>query len=213
MVQQQRTAGRCCTGMSNNLWEYFKSLFHASQNSSAQMPFLHELIDRSEEERQDLERWKSTLVCRRLLDWLGDQYAIFSVAPDEVDDGIDFLDTPSSKGFVIHFYKTRYSRRDVTHFLDLLKEKVLRLPYKPQISDSRTFTRGERVETIERHYLKPRPDLQREGPFDQQYGNVLIELHLRDEQPHYLKFSATVYNDRLFQDAAEFRGLFQALIN
>ncbi len=31
------------------------------------------------------------------------------------------------------FHETRYSKRDVTHFLDFLKEQVLALEYLPQL--------------------------------------------------------------------------------
>ncbi|MDV7396729.1 hypothetical protein RZS08_35355, partial [Arthrospira platensis SPKY1] len=102
----------------------------------------------------DLQRWKETIVCKRLLNWLGDQYLLYRALPDDIDEAIDFLDTPSSKGFVIHLHKTGYSRRDATHLLDLFKEKVLTLDYRTQVSDSRTYSRQAWVETVERHYLK-----------------------------------------------------------
>jgi hypothetical protein len=196
----------------NNVWQYFRSLFQSEQDSSATQPFLHEMIERTEEEKVDYHTWKEQLVCKRLLNWLADQYAIFSVAPDDIDESLDFLNTASSKGFVIHFHKTQYTRREATHLLDLFKEKMQALGYRTQISDVRTYTKNNNVETIERHYVKPRPNFKREGPFDQQFGNVTIELDLRNERPHYLKFRATTYNDSQFKEAKEFRELMQQLL-
>jgi hypothetical protein len=147
----------------DNLWHYFKNLFVKAEQSSPSQPLIHELIQRSEEETLDYERWKKTLVCRRLVDWLDNQYAVYRVLPHDVDEGLDFLHTPSSKGFVVHFNQTRYSRRDATHFFDYLKEQVLTLGYRPQISDTRTYHRSSWVETVERHYLKPRPHFPAEG--------------------------------------------------
>lgn len=195
-----------------DIWNYLKGLFSQSEESSPAQPYIHEMIERSEAEREDYARWKETLVCRRLIDWLSDQYAIFKVLPDDVDEAMDFLHTPSSKGFVIHFHKTRYSRRDVTFLLDYLKERVLALDYKTQISDTRTYNRDNWVETIERHYLKPKPDFMREGKFNQKYGNVTIDMSLRNDQPFRLKLQATIYKDHMFKEADAFQDLMQAIL-
>lgn len=150
---------------------------------------------------------------RRLVDWLSEQYAISRVLPNDIDDGFDFLDTPSSKGFVIHFYKTNYTLREATHFFDYLKEKVLQLEYWPQISDTRTYNRPGWVETVERHYLKPKPDFSnRNSPINQRFGNITIENILRDAQPYYLKFRVNSYNDHLFLQPEDFHELMQALL-
>lgn len=195
-----------------DIWNYLKGLFTKSEESSPTQPYIHEVIERSEADRADYAHWKETLVCRRLIDWLNDQYAIFRVLPDDIDEAMDFLDTPSSKGFVIHFYKTQYSHRDVKFLLDYLKERVLELEYKTQISDTRTFNRAHWVETIERHYLKPKPNFMREGKFNQKFGNVTIDMSLRNDVPYNLKLQATIYKDHLFKEADEFQDLMQAIL-
>jgi len=213
----------------SDIWEYFKNLFRQAESSSPSQPLIHEMIERSEEQLEDYAFWKSTMVSRRLLDWLHDQYAVFSVAPDDIDEALDFLDTPSSKGFVIHFYKTRYSPRDVRHFFDYLKEQVLGLDYRTQISDLRTYQRPEWIETVERHYLKPRPAFMRKSltvtpshsptlgneaeKLNQRFGNITIEHQLRNDQPYHLKFRATSYKDALFTEAEEFRHLMQRILS
>ncbi len=199
----------------DKLWSYFKNLFQQAEESSPSRPLIHEMIERSEEEREDYERWKNTLVLRRLLDWLNDQYAIYRVDQDRIDEALDFLNTPSSKGFVIHFNQTRYSQRDVVHFFDYLKEQVLKLKYRTQISDLRTYERASWVETIQRHYLKPGPTIrqqQEDGKFTQKFGNIMIELELRNDQVFNLRFRATVYKDSLFKEPAEFKELMQELV-
>lgn len=200
----------------DKLWSYFKNLFQQAEQSSPSQPLIHEMITRSEEERQDYEFWKGTLIRRRLLDWLNDQYAIYRVEQDRVDEAIDFLDTPSSKGFVVHFNQTRYSHRDVTHFFDYLKEKVLSMSYRTQISDLRTYNRASWVETVQRHYLKPGLSIRQageDGKFTQKFGNIMIELELRDDAIHNLRFRATVYKDRLFKEPAAFKDLMVALVD
>ena len=68
------------------------------------------------------------------------------------------------------------------------------------------------METVQRHYLKPKPNFQREGKINQQFGNITIEFDLRDDKPHYLKFQATSYTDHLFEDAKEFKELMSRVI-
>ena len=195
-----------------DIWDYFKGLFKKAENSSASQPLIHELIKRSADAKEDYELWKSTLACQRMLKWLNEQYILFRLEPDNIDEAIDFLDTPSSKGVVVHFSKTQYSIRDVTHFFDYLKEQVLRLNYRTQISDLRSYERSQWVETVQRHYLKPRPGQNTEGQFIQQFGNIMIELTLRNDQVFNLKFRATTYKDYKLAEAEEFPKLMQAVL-
>ncbi len=188
-------------------WNYLKNLFKEAEHSSPSQPAMHELIIRSEEEQEDYEQWKESLLSRRLVNWLSDQYAVYCTAPDHIDEAVDFLDTPSSKGFVIHFHKTNYTRREVTHLFDYFKEQVLEHNYRTQISDARIYNRGNWVETTERHYLKPRIKNMDGGKMNQAYGNVMIELELHNDQVHNLRFRATSYQDRQFHEAEEFREL------
>lgn len=197
-----------------DIWDYFKGLFKKAEESSPTQPLVHEVIKRTNEEKADLANWQETLVCRRLKDWLSAQYAVFRVDPERIDEALDFLDTPSSKGFVIHFHKTRYNRRDVTHLFDYFKNKVLHLDYRPQISDRRSYQKGQAVEVVERHYLKPRTGTwDQENPkFRQRYGNVMLELTFRNDLPWNLKFRATTYKDRQFHEAKAFSELMQAVL-
>lgn len=194
-----------------DFWQQFKKWFKSAEESSPSQPYLHELIERSDAEIADFAAWKTTVICLRLINWLNDQFAIYSDLPADVDEAIDFLHTPSSQGFVIHYFKTEYTRREATHFFDLLKEQVLRLPYRSHVSDTRTYLRDGISETVERHYLKPRITSSEEGILDQQYGNIQIELILRRDRPYRLKFQATRYNDRQYNEGADFRALMQRL--
>ncbi|PHN05563.1 hypothetical protein [Flavilitoribacter nigricans] len=194
------------------IWDYIKNIFKEAEESSPSNPAIHAMIERSEEERAAFQQWQDSLVKRRLVDWLDNQYAIYRVTPHDIDEAMDFLDTPSSKGFVIHFYKTNYNRQEVTHFFDFLKEQIKGLNYKVQISDTRTYNRKDWVETVERHYLKPRPQFEKGVKIDQRFGNITIELVLRNDRVYQLKLQATSYRDHLYEEAEEFRDLMQAIL-
>lgn len=195
-----------------NFWQSIKNIFQSAAESSPSEPVLHSVIARSTTEKEDYEFWKNTLVRRRLTDWLSDQYAIHRVVAADVDEALDFLDTPSTKGFVIHFYKTQYSKRDAVHFLDYFKEQVKALNYRSQLSDTRTYNQKNWVATTERHYLKPRVSFDPEEKLDQRYGNITITLDLRNDKPYQLKFSATSYQDHLFKSADDFKELMQMVL-
>ena len=197
----------------SDLWNYVKSLFQSAEQSTPAVPTVHEMIERTKEERADLEQWQEMLVRRRLTGWLADQYAIFLVDPDNVDRELDFLNTPSSKGFVIHLHRTNYSKRDLLHFLDYLKNQVKALGYRIQISDRRVYPVKNGVETVERHYLKPRLNFEQEvEKQNQRYGNITISAVLLNDQPYQLKFQVTSYQDRLFSEADDFRDLMQVIL-
>ena len=197
-------------------WERISALFDSAANSTPTEPAVHELIERDDEELADYARWKKTLARRRLFDWLNDQYALFQ-AGRGTDRAISFLDTPSSKGFVIHFHETQYSREEIGHFFHYLKERILELNYRTQISDRRVFSRADWVETQERHYLKPRTRKQRQagppgrGELDQKFGNITVELELRDDRPWNLRLRATTYQDALYNTPETFRALMVAI--
>ncbi|MEL6143589.1 MAG: hypothetical protein AAFU67_18460, partial [Bacteroidota bacterium] len=164
-----------------SFWDQVKSIFQRAEESSPSNPAVHEMIERSNKELAAYQDWKRTLARKRLLDWLIDQYAVFR-GKGQLDEAINFLDTPSSKGFVIHFYQTHYSKQEITHFFDYLKERVLELNYRTQISDRRVFNRKDWIETQERHYLKPRNSYVEGEPIEQRFGNITIELELRNDQ-------------------------------
>jgi hypothetical protein len=196
----------------SNFWQRIFKLEQAVDNSSPAQPVIHELLQRSEEEAADYLTWKSSFILRQLLEWLNQQYAVYNKHPQQVDKSIGFLNTPSSKGFLIYFHQTNYTRREATHLFDYFKERVKVLNYRTQLSDTRTFNRRDWVETIEKHYLKPRLQFVEGEKQDQQFGNIMIELELRNDQVHNLRLRATSYRDHNYQEAKDFAGLMKHLL-
>jgi len=169
------------------VWDQIKSIFQSAEDSKASAPALHEVLSRHIEEAEAFARWREGLVRRRLTDWLSDQYALYLSEPNRVDKSLDFLKTKSQKGFVIHFSDTQYSLREAEFFHLYLRERVLTQAYRTQVADARTYS--------------------------QQFGNVMIELVVRNETPHQLKFSAAIYHDRVYKDAAGFGALMDIVLS
>jgi hypothetical protein len=190
-------------------WDQIKNIFHSAEAGTPAAPTIHEMIERTEEDLAAYDHWKTTAGPPRLLDWLTNQYARHR---DQLrtDETIGFLDTASTKGFVIYFGLMNYNREEITHFFHYLKERVLTLDYRNDISDRRIFPRRDWVETQERHYLKPRISYN-EVKMDQSFGNIMIEFELRNDVAHNLRLRATVYNDSMFEAGGSFGGLMMAL--
>lgn len=192
-----------------SFWDQIKNIFQSAETGTPADPTIHEMIERTEEDRVAYEHWKTTAGPRRLLDWLANQYARHrdNLSTDET---IGFLDTASSKGFVIYFGQMNYHREEIRHFFHYLQERILTLDYRNNISDRRIFPRQDWVETQERHYLKPRVDFNAKK-MDQSFGNITIEFELRNDVPHNLRLRATVYHDAMFEAGGSFGGLMMAI--
>lgn len=193
----------------SDFWKKIKSLFQDSEQSSPSQPVVHEIIERSEADKIAYEKWKTTLSAKRMLDWLNNQYAAYLSPTARTDGAIAFLNTPSAKGFVVHFHQTKYRAAEIIHLFDLLREKVLEMNYHSYVSDVRTFNRPQWVESIQRHYMKPSLNFNKTETekFNQGYGNIKIELEFRNDKVYNLRFSATTYQDHNFNKADEFKEL------
>lgn len=190
-------------------WNNIKQIFQQAEQSSPTNPTIHEMIVRSDTEVQAYTHWKLTSGPKRLLDWVSEQYGRHR-DQQRTDEAMGFLDTLSSKGFVIHFHQTNYSKEEIIFFFDYLKERVQTLNYRSDLSDRRVFPRRDWIETQERHYLKPRLNFQEEQ-MNQGFGNIMIELEFRNNAAHNLRLRATVYNDALFEKGGSFAGLMMAI--
>lgn len=195
-----------------SLWEKVKNLFNESEQSSPTEPVLHELIERCPEELKSYEKWIAGMTKQWLVDWILAEYKTYQQDPGEQTSSIDFLNTPSCKGFIVHFKELNYKTENITHLFDYFKAQVKQLGYKPYMSDIKVYNRTHWVETLQRHYLKPPPSFMSDDTFDQSYGNITIELKLRDEDLINLRFNATRYNDRQYKQAQPFSELMEKLL-
>jgi len=195
-----------------DIWQYFKNLFQKAEHSSKTQPLLHDSIVRDTGEILAYEKWKNSLVKNQMITWIEREYGNFLNEGKTRDNSILFLDGVSTKGFAIHFSKLRYNANEITNLFDFFKEKILALNYKTYNSDKRTYVKGRFVESLSKHYLKPSlNNMLGTPPFNQEFGNISIELICQDDLPTTLKFSATSYNDRSYQKAKHFGSLMKHL--
>lgn len=198
----------------SGFWQRLFKLQQAVENSSPAVPAIHELIQRSEEEQADYETWKDSYILRQMRQWIKEEYEYYQRSnKTRPNSNIDFLRIPSSNGFIAHLRNTNYTRQEAIFFLDFLKDRVKTLNYRTQISDTRTYSRNSWVETVERHYLKPRLEIIEGEKMDQQFGNITIELEIRDEVVHNLRLRATHYQDFNFLPVKDYKDLMKVLLD
>lgn len=188
--------------------KYLKQLFSAVEQSSVSNPVHHEILKRTDQYLSEYESWKNSANRKQITDWLIAEFSVSESNPQSLDEAIDFMDNPHARGFII-YYKSEYFESDFEFLMDYLQEKILQLGYRNYMSDIKSFTKNENVETVQRHYLKPKPGF--EPPINQEFGNITIELVFKNEKTKLLRLSASHYSDRLYTKPKEFSKLIYSL--
>ena len=191
------------------MWQRIKTLFKEAEQSSLSNPIIHTILERSDKQKSDFYRWSDLGYEQHFFSWLQNCYRTF-VNKEQSPKEISFLNTTSKKGFVLYLNRgKRFDRPE--YIMDAIWNRIKKLGYVNYVSDKKSYNTGPYIESSQRHYLKPPLDFSPGNKLNQLYGNVCIELILRNDRPQYLKFSATTYQDHMFQDAYEFSTLIQEL--
>lgn len=187
------------------MWQRIKTIFQEADESSLSNPILHDVLKRSSEYKDGFYDWKEKQEDAFFYSWLANIHRKY-VEHDQDEKLISFLNTPSKKGFVLHL-QHNYLFDDPQYLMDSIKERVLNLGYRVYLSDQKSYNSTNSIETLQRHYLKPPLNFQPNKKLSQLFGNIAIQLVLKNDIPRYLKFSATTYQDRMFDDADTFNNL------
>lgn len=172
---------------------------------------VHEPIHRSAQYSQKYIMWTKSFDRIELINKVYNSY-ILKKQGVTGDPDVHILSSNSSNGFAIS-WNSNLGKSEFTYLFDWMCDKVLELDYKKSNSDTTITDKGNIVETVSKHYLKPQNKLNSAGPIDQKFGNVLIELILTNDQPSYLKFVANTYNDHQYNKALGFEKLAEFLFD
>ncbi|MBT8218949.1 MAG: hypothetical protein KJP00_03960 [Bacteroidia bacterium] len=191
------------------MWQRIKTLFQEADQSSISNPILHTILERSETQESDFRRWADLGKEQQFFSWLRYCYNGF-FNNQESPAEIKFLDTTSKKGFVLYLNRSKHIKHP-EYIMDAIWLRIKNLGYRNYVSDQKSYNAGSTIETSQRHYLKPPLNFSPGNKLDQLYGNICIELILKNDHPQYLKFSATTYQDHMFQQANKFSTLIEEL--
>lgn len=185
------------------MWQRLKEILTQTDQSSAGQPVIHEVLTRSSQEVEEFQSWNQSVYKSATLEWLRSNFESYFNG-GKTDRSIAFLNTPSKKGFVLYLTDKILEVEHPEFLMDFIKERVTTLGYTLYTSDLKIYSKGEDVETQQRHYLKPPMKFVPNQKLSQLFGNVEVDYILRNDEPYMFKFSATTYQDHMFQDADAF---------
>jgi hypothetical protein len=170
---------------------------------------IHEVLKRSAHFIRDFEEWKRSESTQVLIDTVHNSY-IDKLASREPEIDIEVYRSPYANGFIIYPTKTE-NELQLEFLMEYIKEMLEEEGYRLVHSDRRLRETGKSVTSIEKYYLKP--PISHEIPIDQIYGNVIIELTLKNNLPFKFKVIVNVYSDRLYSEARNFEDLISFLFD
>lgn len=194
--------------------DFFENIRKLFLNSSKDhQPDMHEPLERSAADVEAYRTWKNSMRKTRLLMGLYDRVYHRSAAETSVQFDLHFVESSSTNGFLLMYTPHVMGAKDLQHLFDFLKERVLQQGYSTYMSDVRRRVKNDEVETIERHYLKPRLKAnQPDQGIEQLFGNITIEHTLLDDEPQHLKFIANIYTDHKYTEAGHYNDLLKLLV-
>jgi hypothetical protein len=186
--------------MGNFLDDLLKKVFRPAEKLPVKVK---ENFSIKENELKDLGHWIST---QEAADLFGLIYKNYHFKRTQINESpqVHLFSSPYANGFAVS-YEPPLDARSFSRLFLGLSRRILALGYD-QISLDRKFEEiNDRVRVTEKFYFKPPLQLPEEGELiSQLYGNVALEKVSMDNQPSYIKLLATVYSDRLYQDAQPF---------
>jgi len=192
------------------MWNRLKELLYQTEHSTVGQPAVHKVLERTNASREEYSAWKYGGAVKETMEWLLSNYQS-NISGGKVDRSIAFLDTPSKKGFVLYLMDSNKDTYHPEHLMDFIKERILDLGYILYTSDLKSYSRGQDVESQQRHYLKPPMNFVADQKLSQLFGNIAIEYILRNDKPYMFKFSATTYQDHMFEDADTYEQLMREM--
>ena len=165
---------------------------------------VHEVLKRPERDQSAYHVWRSQPECEALVREVAQAY-YYKKTNIGSELNVHLLNTVYANGFAVS-YAPHLEAKEFHHLFEYFKDQVIAMNYRVVNADRRIKDKVTYVETTERYYLKP--PLHKgeivQGSINQLYGNVAVEYVLIDDRPSYIKVQASIYSDRLYQDAMHF---------
>lgn len=186
--------------MGNFFDDLYKKVFSTSESSPLKVK---ENFTIKEADQTDLDAWIDSEEAEQLFGLVYKNYH-FKRTQINGHPQVHVLESPYANGFAVT-YEEPFDLKSFSRLFLAFSRRVLALGYQ-QVSLDRKFEEiNEQVKVTEKFYFKPPLQLPVEGELiSQLYGNVALEKVSVNNKPSYIKLLATVYSDRLYQDAKPF---------
>ncbi|GAA5041863.1 hypothetical protein GCM10011506_43840 [Marivirga lumbricoides] len=186
---------------------FFDKMYRKLFPPSGNQVLNHQTLVRSKKEVKRFEQWITAQKHHEILDKIHHAYHLKLT---DIKDGIPIVlfNSPYANGFAIR-NNEEILDSGFPFLLEYFKLKILDMGYRQAGSDKKLSAVDSAVLTVEKYYLKP--PMQIDPPIDQLYGNIALELHYFNDIPNYLKLTASIYSDRMYQPHLDFSEMIEKL--
>lgn len=186
--------------MGSFLDDLFKKVFRSSEKSALNVK---ENFTVKDSDFQDVHLWMKTQEAQRWFDLIYKNYHFKRTQINETPQ-VHIFNSPYANGFAIS-YEDPLDSLSFSRLFLAFSLRIIDLGYV-QVSLDRKFEEiNDQVKVTEKFYFKPPLQIPIEGKLiSQLFGNISLEKITVDNKPSYLKLLASVYSDRMYQDAKPF---------
>lgn len=193
--------------MSNFLDDLFKKVFKPSEKTPMKVK---ENFSVKEIDQTDLDSWIESDEAKQLFALVYKNYHFKRTGINDRPE-VHIFDSPYANGFAVS-YENPLDQKSFSRLFLAFSQRLLALGYEKVSLDRKFEEINNQVKVTEKFYFKPPLQLPIEGELiSQLYGNVALEKVTVDNEPSYIKLLATVYSDRLYQDAKPFDQLMDGI--
>lgn len=186
----------------SKLWDFITSRFSEKPKKHSVIPLIHEEY-KIDYEQLDYLEWKSSSKLSFQQNLIFQAY-IDTLTNQNNNSDISFSMQNTFSGFRITPNASIKEKLDFLHLQKYIAQTTKALGYIVQMSEIRTREINGEIQTIYNIYMKPSHRFKVEMPVDQRFGNIQIELSIKQDSIEYLRAKTMVYQDRNYKDPLDF---------
>lgn len=186
--------------MGNFFEDFLKNVFGSPEKTPMKV---RENFVVKESEWADLQEWMESESSKDLLGLVYKNYH-FKRGGINASPQVHSFESPYANGFAVT-YDEPFDQQSFSRLFLAFSQRILALGYQQVSLDRKLEEVDDQVKVSEKFFFKPPLQAPAEGELiSQLYGQVILEKVSVDNKPSFIKVLATVYSDRLYQEARPF---------
>lgn len=171
---------------------------------------VREMIQRNQRFLDGYKQWIKEEMHLGLLNHLQESRLL---SDNLMDSQVNFFTHSEAASSGVYFHGERpWNSSDYAFLIHYFIEQLASLDYYSNNTKREVVEEEGHLKTVERFYLKPGLKYRREVPYNQLFGNVLIEHRQLEDETVLVKLMANTYNDRNFKKPYDFEDLLDKLL-
>ena len=191
--------------------ELLNKIFSSQEDMTKRVPeAFSNTLKRDDVFKEQFESWKNSPQATSLIEKVAENYKL-SYTEGLPNDVVGYHEGQGFKGIYIKNNQL-ISKEACLYLMDLFMERAETLNYRHYHSMEEQKLKGDHILYRQYHYLKPEIN-NLEAPYHQEYGNILIEYDMCDDEPQFLKVSLTTYSGFDYLEPRPAAELFRTLLS